>query len=237
MSTPVNPSGEPPTTNDSDTSVGVQDPHEHHWFSEPTKEVGPKYVAALVFAQFVFFQQWGELKQYANDRGIQLIGRDLVALRGTRRDDHRRATAILDDIGIGDPVRRRNDDLVTRLDRRHQRIEQRVLAANVHADLTGLIAQAVVALELGGDRRLQFGRAVDIGIFGLARADRLDCGVLDEIGRIEIGLAGGQADHRYTLRFQLQNTGGHSERRRRADAAERGRDEAHRSKGLSAEGS
>ena len=36
-------------------ALDVQDPHEHHWFSEPTKEVGPKYVAVLVFAQFVFF--------------------------------------------------------------------------------------------------------------------------------------------------------------------------------------
>ena len=55
MSTPGNPSGEPPTTNDADTSVGVKDPHEHHWFSEPTKEVGPKYVGALFFAQLIFF--------------------------------------------------------------------------------------------------------------------------------------------------------------------------------------
>jgi MFS family permease len=32
-------------------------PHvrEHHWFAEPTEPVGPKFVFALVFAQFVFF--------------------------------------------------------------------------------------------------------------------------------------------------------------------------------------
>ena len=35
--------------------AGRLDPHEHHWFAEPTKEVGPKYVGGLVFAQFVFF--------------------------------------------------------------------------------------------------------------------------------------------------------------------------------------
>ena len=35
--------------------MDVKDPHEHHWFTEPTKEVGPKYVVGLVFAQLVFF--------------------------------------------------------------------------------------------------------------------------------------------------------------------------------------
>src|SRR4051812_22999974 len=29
--------------------------HEHHWFDEPTEPVGPKFIAGIVFAQFVFF--------------------------------------------------------------------------------------------------------------------------------------------------------------------------------------
>jgi MFS family permease len=28
---------------------------EHHWFSEPTEPVGPKFISGMVFAQFVFF--------------------------------------------------------------------------------------------------------------------------------------------------------------------------------------
>jgi len=28
---------------------------EHHWFSEPTEPVGPKFISGIVFAQFVFF--------------------------------------------------------------------------------------------------------------------------------------------------------------------------------------
>jgi len=28
---------------------------EHHWFDEPTKPVGPKFISGIVFAQFVFF--------------------------------------------------------------------------------------------------------------------------------------------------------------------------------------
>jgi MFS family permease len=49
------PYGELPPTEDSATGLDVQDPHEHHWFSEPTEKVGQKYVVGLVFAQFVFF--------------------------------------------------------------------------------------------------------------------------------------------------------------------------------------
>ena len=55
MSTPGSPYGELPPTDDAEIGLDVKDPHEHHWFQEPTKEVGPKYVAALVFAQLVFF--------------------------------------------------------------------------------------------------------------------------------------------------------------------------------------
>jgi MFS family permease len=53
--TPGSPYGDLPPTEDAATGLDVQDPHEHHWFKEPTKEVGPKYVGALVFAQLVFF--------------------------------------------------------------------------------------------------------------------------------------------------------------------------------------
>jgi MFS family permease len=53
--TPGSPYGDLPPTGDAATALDVTDPHEHHWFKEPTKEVGPKYVGALIFAQLVFF--------------------------------------------------------------------------------------------------------------------------------------------------------------------------------------
>jgi MFS family permease len=49
------PYGDLPPTEDAAIGLDVQDPHEHHWFQEPTKEVGPKFVGALVFAQLIFF--------------------------------------------------------------------------------------------------------------------------------------------------------------------------------------
>lgn len=46
---------EPPPGSRTDGGVGVLDPHEHHWFQIPTKEVGPKFVGGLIFAQLIFF--------------------------------------------------------------------------------------------------------------------------------------------------------------------------------------
>jgi MFS family permease len=55
MSTFGSPYGELPPTDDAATALDVKDPHEHHWFPEPTEPVSPRYVAGLVFAQLIFF--------------------------------------------------------------------------------------------------------------------------------------------------------------------------------------
>jgi MFS family permease len=49
------PYGELPPTDEAAVALDVKDPHQHHWFAEPTKPVTWKYTSALVFAQFVFF--------------------------------------------------------------------------------------------------------------------------------------------------------------------------------------
>src|SRR3954452_19935713 len=53
--TPGSPYNDLPPTPEAAVALDVKDPSEHHWFAEPTKEVGPKFVTALVVAQFVFF--------------------------------------------------------------------------------------------------------------------------------------------------------------------------------------
>src|SRR5919107_723391 len=55
MSTSGSPYGELPPTGEAAVALDVKDPHEHHWFAEPTKAVSWRYVTGLVFAQFVFF--------------------------------------------------------------------------------------------------------------------------------------------------------------------------------------
>src|SRR3954449_1655212 len=53
--TPGSPYNDLPPTPEAAVALDVLSPHEHHWFKEPTKEVGPRFVTALVVAQFVFF--------------------------------------------------------------------------------------------------------------------------------------------------------------------------------------
>src|SRR4051794_38650462 len=55
MSTTGSPYGVMPPTEGATTALDVQDPHEHHWFKEPTEKVGARFVGGLVFAQLIFF--------------------------------------------------------------------------------------------------------------------------------------------------------------------------------------
>ncbi|MCW2810420.1 MAG: major facilitator superfamily protein, partial [Friedmanniella sp.] len=55
MSSTGSPYGEVPPTAKAGVALDATNPHEHHWFQVPTKEVGPRFVGGLVFAQFVFF--------------------------------------------------------------------------------------------------------------------------------------------------------------------------------------
>jgi hypothetical protein len=55
MSSPGSPYGDLPPTQDAAIALDVENPHEHHWFAEPTRPVTWKYVSGLVFAQLVFY--------------------------------------------------------------------------------------------------------------------------------------------------------------------------------------
>ena len=91
----------------------------------------------------------------------------------------------------------------------------------------GLVVEPVLALELGADRRLQLGDAVDGGVFGLAAADRRDRRLLDVVGRVEIGLAGRQADDVAALAPSAPGLVGDGDGGGRLDAVERVGNEGH----------
>jgi MFS family permease len=55
MSTLGSRHGALPPTDGAAAALDVKDPHEHHWFAEPTTPVGSRYVIGLLVAQFVFF--------------------------------------------------------------------------------------------------------------------------------------------------------------------------------------
>ncbi len=135
-----------------------------------------------------------------------------------RFDNHRHAVGQQHHVGIGHPVRRGDDHFVAAVQQRLGQIVKALLAAAGHQNLLGLVAQAVVALELGDDGFLQAGRAVHRRVFGEAGVNRLDGGVLDERGRIEIRLAGAQTDYILAGRLEFVGLGGHRQGRRRFDA-------------------
>ena len=86
-------------------------------------------------------------------------------------------------VGIAHPVGRRDDHFVAGIERRDEGVVEDLLAAGADDDLARLVVEAVLALELARDRRLELRNAVDRGVFGrLAALDRLDRGALDVSG-------------------------------------------------------
>ena len=80
------------------------------------------------------------------------------------------------------------------------------------------------------DRVLEFGDAVDVACTSTRwpLSDRLDRRLLDVVGRVEIRLAGAEADDVAAGRFQRARLVGHRDGRRRLDALELVREKGHR---------
>src|SRR5262249_24801304 len=76
------------------------------------------------------------------------------------------------------------------------------------------------ALELGADGRAQLWNAADLRVFRLAPPHRLERGVLDALGRVEIRLARTERDHVDAAGPQLARLGLHGEGRRRRQRLE-----------------
>jgi len=147
----------------------------------------------------------------------QLFWCQLEALRDVGPNDDRLAFGDEDDVGIGHPVRRGDDDFVAGIDGCQNEVEEALLAAAGDQDLFGGIVQAVVALELGDDGLLQRGGATHRGVLGETLVDGRDGGILDVLRCIEIRLAGSQSDDVLAFGFQFGRTGGDGEGGRRLD--------------------
>src|SRR5439155_9057014 len=120
----------------------------------------------------------------------------------------------------GDPVRRRDHDLVARAQRGDERVIELLLPAIADGDLRGLVIELVLALELAADRALQLDAPVEHRIARLAALDRGDPGLAD-VGRgVEIRLALRQRDDVAPGRFQLGGERGDRHRRRGLYASE-----------------
>src|SRR5262245_7668992 len=161
------------------------------------------------------------------NRLVQRRGAQLVAVLEPGAGENWSAAGQLDNIGIAHPVGRRDDHLVAMIDGGHEGIEQHLLATSADGDLGQLVVEPVIALELGDDRLFELGDAVNIGVFDLAAPDCGNRCFLYVRRRVEIRLAGGQADDVAALRLEGAGLGGDGDGLRRLDSVERIGKKAH----------
>ncbi len=157
---------------------------------------------------------------FRRDRGLKLRRGQLEVAVDAAGHRNRRAARQQHHVGIADPVGRGDDDFVARVQRRHECVVERLLAAGPDRDLRGRIGQAVFAQEFRADRGLQFRNAVHGGVFGLASVDRALGGVLDMVGRVEIRLARAEADDILACGSQFARAVGDRDGRRRLHAGD-----------------
>jgi len=157
------------------------------------------------------------------DGGLQHLGTQFEAVLLLADHGDGLAAGQQDHVGVGDPVGGGHDDLVAGVQGGDQGVEDDRLAARRDVDLRHVIVQTVLTRELGHDGLLQLGHAVGVGVFGLAAMDRVDRGLFDVLGRVEVRLAGAEADHVSALGFELPGLGGHGDGGRGLDAGEGGR--------------
>ncbi len=142
---------------------------------------------------------------FVGDRGFQISGLQLEPVFLAGVDTNRCAARQINNIGIADPIRRRNNDLVARVQRRHHRVVDHRLAARCHKALRELIIEVVIAFKLVANCLLQLIDTIDGCVFRFAAADRIHAGFLNVLRRVEIRLAGTKANNITTR--SAQSTG------------------------------
>ena len=129
-----------------------------------------------------------------------------------------------DGFGIGRPVRRGTDDLVTRVAQRRERDEHRVLAAIRHQHLTRLAVESAVALGLHRDRLAQFGQAGRGRVAVVLHLVAGLCRSLDDVGgRRKVRFPRAETDDVLTLGLQRLRLGVDGQRCGLCDCGEAGR--------------
>ncbi len=161
------------------------------------------------------------------DRRLQTFRCQLEAIGGGTFHFHRLAAGKTNHVGIGYPVGRGNNDLVAGIDGCKERVEDHLLRAGGNDDLVVLVAETVFAKELSCDGLLQCRYAVDIGVAGLAVADRSLSRRPYVVGRIEIRLTHGEADDVMAGGDELPGTHGGHATGRRLDARHARGDKCH----------
>ncbi len=82
-----------------------------------------------------------------DDGGLEPVGSQQETVLLPRRDDDGLPLGQGDALGVGDPVRRRDDDLLALVDERLDEVVERALGPGRDDDLVQGVGQAVVLLE------------------------------------------------------------------------------------------
>ena len=147
------------------------------------------------------------------DRGLEVLGAELEAVVLGAVDGDGDAAGELRHQRIGGPAGARDDDLVARIDGRHDGVVEDLLAAVADHDLIEREVEAVFAEEFPLHGLLERGRAVLRGIFGLAGQRRLVAGLDRMEGGREVGLADGERDDLDAGGAERAGADGHRHRR------------------------
>ena len=139
--------------------------------------------------------------------GGELLGGDLEFVSLGGMDDDRNAAHHADQLGIADPVRRGQDDLVPGIDKGAEGHIDTGLGAVGDGDLLEVVIQTAVCLQTGADGFAQLHSAAGGSIAGIVVVDGRVTGGLDVVRRGKIGLTGAEADDVLPLRLHLLEHG------------------------------
>ncbi len=166
-------------------------------------------------------------------RCIELFDGDLEAGLSIGVDHDGHTTGERDGLGVGGPVRRRADDLVTRITECRESGVDGVLSTVRDQHVCRLTLKTRVAQRLVADGLLQFGEAAGRAVLVVLRIGaRRGCRIDDVLRRCEVGLAGTETDDVFTSGLHGLGLGVDGERGRRSNGSETSRCPRHGVHGL-----
>ena len=132
--------------------------------------------------------------RFARQRLVELLGLELVVLLGRARQQGRLRADDVGDVDVGGPVRRRENDLVARIEQRFGEVVQRVLGADADDEVLALVARQAAAFEVleeGVEQRV----AAAIGtVLAAVVGERFACRGVDMLAGQEIRHTDREAD-------------------------------------------
>ncbi len=137
------------------------------------------------------------------DGGFELLRAHLEVLLDACWDDYALALGEDDLLGVGDPVWRREDNLVALVDDGEDDVDEAVFSAGGDDDLVDVVVETEPAFHACDDSLAEVRVARDWWVVCLVVLDGLDGSRLDVFWCVEIRLADGKIDNVKTLRLEL----------------------------------